>query len=153
MASAARLTAYAGRKTARAQAIRTTLREIAGQPEPVEPNAQRLYDHILALEALDIELDPRWAVNEINGAVLFSPSGKCIRVDAGHGYVLERKIFEKFLAGDAIRAGARYMVKTLAMGVIKDDGKGLAIAGLIISPIALANFFIGSFLSFWGITY
>ena len=39
------------------------------------------------------------------------------------------------------------------IGVIKDDGKGLAIAGLIISPIALANFFIGSFLSFWGITY
>ena len=39
------------------------------------------------------------------------------------------------------------------IGVIKDDGKGLAIAGLIISPIALVNFFIGSFTSFWGLTY
>jgi hypothetical protein len=57
MASAARLTIYAARKTALAQEIRDTLREIAAQPEPVQDNARRLYDHILALEALDVELE------------------------------------------------------------------------------------------------
>ena len=57
MASAARLTAYAARKTALAQAIRAGLREIAAQPEPVKDNAGRLYDHILALKALDVELE------------------------------------------------------------------------------------------------
>ncbi len=57
MASAARLTAYAARKTAQAQAIRATLRQIATQPEPVKDNARRLYEHTLALKALDIELE------------------------------------------------------------------------------------------------
>lgn len=57
MASAARLTAYAARKTALAQAIRASLREIAARPEPVQDNAGRLYDHIRGLENLDIELE------------------------------------------------------------------------------------------------
>ena len=57
MASAAHLTTYAARKTALAQAIRTSLRDIATQPEPVQVNARRLYDHILALKALDVELE------------------------------------------------------------------------------------------------
>jgi hypothetical protein len=57
MASAARLTAYAARKTALAQAIRASLREIAAQPEPVKGNARRIFEHILALQALDVELE------------------------------------------------------------------------------------------------
>jgi hexosaminidase len=57
MASAARLTAYAARKTALAQEVRATLRALAAQPEPVEANSQRLYGHILALKALDVELE------------------------------------------------------------------------------------------------
>ena len=38
------------------------------------------------------------------------------------------------------------------LGIIKDDGKGLAIAGLIVSSGAMINYFVGSFTSFWGIT-
>jgi len=57
MASAARLTAYAARKTALAQAIRATLRQIAAQPEPIEANARQLYDQVLALGAIDAELE------------------------------------------------------------------------------------------------
>ena len=57
MASAARLTAYAARKTALAQQIRATLREMAVQPEPVKDNAARLYDYVLALKTLDVELE------------------------------------------------------------------------------------------------
>ncbi len=57
MFSAARLTSYAARKTREAQEIRASLRQIAAQPEPVDANAGRLYEHILALKALDIELD------------------------------------------------------------------------------------------------
>ncbi|MFX0074603.1 MAG: hypothetical protein ACFE96_04130 [Candidatus Hermodarchaeota archaeon] len=40
-----------------------------------------------------------------------------------------------------------------ALGIAKDDGKGLGIAGLIISHIALFNFMAGTVLSFLGITY
>ena len=39
------------------------------------------------------------------------------------------------------------------IGVIKDDSKGLAIAGLVIAPLSLINFFVGTILSFLGITY
>ncbi len=65
MASAGRLTAYAARKTALAQRIRADLREIAAQPEPVEAHAAQLYDHILALKALDVELSDLRAEFEV----------------------------------------------------------------------------------------
>lgn len=57
MASAARLTAYAARKAALSQAIRADLRKAAARPDVVEANASRLYDHILDLKALSIELE------------------------------------------------------------------------------------------------
>ena len=56
MASAARLTAYAARKTAWSQAVRAALDEMADNPEPVEEHAARLYEYVLALRALDREL-------------------------------------------------------------------------------------------------
>ena len=39
------------------------------------------------------------------------------------------------------------------VGIIKDDSKGLAIAGLAIAPFGLINFFAGTILSFFGILY
>jgi hypothetical protein len=57
MASTARLTGYAARKTTLGQAIRADLRTMAAGPQPIEENAQRLYEHILALEALAVELE------------------------------------------------------------------------------------------------
>jgi hexosaminidase len=57
MASAARLTAYGARKTTMSQAIRAHLSQIATQPEPVDENAQLLYDDVLKLKALDAELE------------------------------------------------------------------------------------------------
>ena len=76
------------------------------------------------LTRVGIKPDPRWAVNRITGAILYSPSGRELRVSTKdtEGYILERKIFEKYLAAEAIRSGARYMVKTRAISVIKDNG-------------------------------
>jgi len=81
--------------------------------------------NIDGLEKVGLKPDPVWARREIKGAVLYSPHGKSLEMflDKKRGYVIERKIFEKYLARDAIRAGARYMVKTLATEVIKEDGK------------------------------
>jgi digeranylgeranylglycerophospholipid reductase len=69
--------------------------------------------------------DPAWAMQEIRGSVVYSPAGKSlvVKTDGVGGYVVERKILEKHLARDAINAGARYMVKTLATGVIKEEGR------------------------------
>jgi len=38
------------------------------------------------------------------------------------GYVLERRLFDKFLAHEAARAGAEIQLKTEAYGIIEDDG-------------------------------
>lgn len=77
------------------------------------------------LKRVGLEPDPAWAIRKISGAILYSPGGRSLKVvfDKTKGYILERKIFEKYLARDAVRAGARYMVKTLATEVIRKDGK------------------------------
>jgi digeranylgeranylglycerophospholipid reductase len=82
-----------------------------------------------ALKRVGLTPDPRWAIRAINGTILYTPSGRPLRIvlDNKAGYILERKIFEKHLAIDAIRKGARYMVKTLAKGVIKEKGKACGI--------------------------
>lgn len=81
------------------------------------------------LEWLGIEPDPRWIATTINGGSIYAPDGTVLSVDdevlPEKGYILERKVFDKFMAMDAARAGATIMVKTLATGleyVETDDG-------------------------------
>jgi hexosaminidase len=57
LASAARLTAFAARKTALGQAIRANVRQAAVEPELAEELARGLYDQILDLGALEAELE------------------------------------------------------------------------------------------------
>ncbi|HDN96087.1 MAG: hypothetical protein DRN29_00065 [Thermoplasmata archaeon] len=77
------------------------------------------------LENLGIELHPLCISGRIKGAALYSPSGKKVTMEGEQmeGYVVERKIFEKWLASEAIKAGAKYMVKTQAMGMERINGK------------------------------
>lgn len=75
------------------------------------------------LEKIGIKPDPRWVTSEITGSTIHSPGGGKVVCKFSKGYVLERKIFEKHLAMDAIRAGARYMVKTRAIEAIKEGDK------------------------------
>jgi digeranylgeranylglycerophospholipid reductase len=80
--------------------------------------------NLAGLKRVGLGADPLWALQKINGAVLYAPSGNTLRIVLSdkEGYIIERKIFEKHLARNAIRAGAKYMVKTLVTGVIMDDG-------------------------------
>ncbi|HIE34368.1 MAG TPA: NAD(P)/FAD-dependent oxidoreductase, partial [Candidatus Altiarchaeales archaeon] len=81
--------------------------------------------NLRGLNAVGLEPNSKWINNRIRGAILYSPSGKGVRmeIEGIEGYILERKIFEKYLARDAIRAGAEYMVKTRVHGVIKEGEK------------------------------
>jgi digeranylgeranylglycerophospholipid reductase len=76
------------------------------------------------IKNLGLTPDPRWAVNEIRGASVYAPNGKriSVRYPETIGYVLERKIFDKHLAMNAARAGARVMARTVATGLIMEDG-------------------------------
>ncbi len=80
------------------------------------------------LKKLGIEPNNRWVTKELSGVRLVSPNGtdvwmndKLVKLPEA-GYILERKIFDKYMAMDAARAGATIMIKTLARGMRKDSG-------------------------------
>ncbi len=75
-----------------------------------------------------VKPDPAWAYGRIEGAALYSPSGKRVVLEGAdtYGWVVERKIFEKHLARDAILAGAKIMVKTQAVNLLKDQAGAVA---------------------------
>ncbi len=69
---------------------------------------------------------PQNAIAEnIVGAKLVSPSNNQIvwRADNTNGWVLDRRVFDKFLAELAAEAGARVLSNTRALRLIKEDGK------------------------------
>ncbi|HEX2065184.1 MAG TPA: NAD(P)/FAD-dependent oxidoreductase [Candidatus Thermoplasmatota archaeon] len=77
-----------------------------------------------------VKPDPAWAYGRIEGAALYAPSGKRVVLQGSdtYGWVVERKVFEKHLARDAILAGAKLMPKTQAVSLLK-DARG-AVAGV-----------------------
>ncbi len=73
-----------------------------------------------------LEVDPAWARQRIDGAILISPKGKQIWIDTKKlgkegGYIIERKMWEKFLAANAIRNGAKFMLKANVHDLVKED--------------------------------
>jgi digeranylgeranylglycerophospholipid reductase len=76
---------------------------------------------------LGIEPSSRWVTSEIDGVRLVSPGGTDVWLNQDTvklpemGYVVERKVFDKFMAMDAARAGADIMLKTLAKSLEKKD--------------------------------
>lgn len=80
---------------------------------------------IKAMEEIGIKIDESWIAGRIKGARFYPPSGKFIEINFGKimGYILERKIFEKWLASKAIKSGAKYLVKTQAIGIKKENDK------------------------------
>jgi len=77
------------------------------------------------LENMNLRPDPRWASQVITGSILYAPNGKEVKIEPKDhtGYVVERKVFEKYLATEAVKAGARYMVKTTVTDVVKEGDK------------------------------
>ncbi len=80
------------------------------------------------LAEMGIEPDPKWISADMAGAILVSPSGHTFELDerkAGTevGYILERALFDKYLAERAAVAGAKIMMRTACTGVIREGGK------------------------------
>ena len=79
------------------------------------------------LEEVKIPYDDSWVARKVKGARIFSPSGKFITLDASMageevGCNIYRDKFDKYLAKLAIRSGVDVMLKTSAIGVIKEEG-------------------------------
>lgn len=73
---------------------------------------------------MGLECDPSWIRRGIKGATVYAPNGKSVNVDYGGaaGWVIERKVLDKWLAENAANAGARVLAKTEAVEIIKEDG-------------------------------
>jgi digeranylgeranylglycerophospholipid reductase len=69
-----------------------------------------------------------WLTHRVKGAKIVSPDGSTLYIDekiAGRevGMVIERDIFDKELARDAVKAGSDVMVKTAALGVLQEENR------------------------------
>ena len=77
----------------------------------------------------DVGITPgRWVNLEVEGARIFSPSEKVFEINekqAGNevGYVVERDAFDKQLAIDAGNAGVDVLLKTSAVGILKEGAQ------------------------------
>jgi len=80
------------------------------------------------MEKWGIKYDPRWIAHEVEGAKVTAPNGSAFYISEKIisdevGIVIERDIFDKYLAMDAARAGADIQVKSSVVGLLKDNGK------------------------------
>ncbi len=86
------------------------------------------------LKEADIELDSRWIAREIDAIRIIAPNSKELILDNNihklpdTGYILERKIFDKHMAMDAIRNGTRVMLRTQAKTARRKDGQVIVTA-------------------------
>lgn len=74
------------------------------------------------MDIAGIEYDPLWCRRETRGAIVYPPNEDKLKIDPeNHGYIVERKMFEKKLAEEAGRRGASYLLRARALGVIQDN--------------------------------
>jgi digeranylgeranylglycerophospholipid reductase len=114
------------------------------------------------LNELKIKPDPRWAINRTNAVKIVSPSGIEVhiserKVTGKVGYILNRKVFDKFLAVRAAKAGADVMVGTYVNGLILEDGrpKGVKAHGMdgkleVAAEVIIAADGVGSRVARWA---
>lgn len=80
---------------------------------------------LAAFKRINLKPEGPWLKQSIKGAFVFSPSGKKVAAyyPEEAGYVIERKIFDKWLAEQASYAGAKVLAGTRATGIIKEGNK------------------------------
>jgi digeranylgeranylglycerophospholipid reductase len=73
---------------------------------------------------MKLKATPEWAVQEIKGAILIGPNGKEVKMKGKKvlGYVLERKMFEKNLAIQAVKQGAKILLKHQVISATRENG-------------------------------
>jgi len=77
------------------------------------------------MKRLGLKPDSKWCLQEINGAALYAPSMKSVKIDFKKisGYVIERRVFEKELAKEAAGKGAMIRTKCHAGNFERRNGK------------------------------
>lgn len=78
-----------------------------------------------SMKELGLNIPKNCVRRPIKGAKVFAPNGKMIGVEFNKdaGYILERKMFDKWLAAEASRAGAKIQAKTKITDIIFKKGE------------------------------
>jgi digeranylgeranylglycerophospholipid reductase len=76
-----------------------------------------------SVERLKLKMPKQCIAQNIDGAVVYAPNGKRIDIkfEGTKGFVLERKYFDKWLAFEAARSGAKIIAKSCVYDVIKKN--------------------------------
>jgi len=84
-----------------------------------------------AVKLLGQKIPKKCIAQTINGAIVYAPNGKSIEIKYKEtvGYVLERKVYDKWLAEEAARKGAKIIVRANVKDVIKS---GNFIKGVVV---------------------
>lgn len=80
------------------------------------------------LEEIGLSPSSEFICHEVDGARIIAPDGTTLLVDetaAGNetGFVLERDQFDRHLAKEAAVAGAEILIRTSAVGLLREDGR------------------------------
>src|SRR2546430_2838100 len=80
------------------------------------------------LDEIGLTPSAEFICHEVDGARVIAPDGTALVVDETRarnecGYVLERDLFDRYLAKEAAKAGAEILIKTSAVGLLRDDGR------------------------------
>jgi digeranylgeranylglycerophospholipid reductase len=77
------------------------------------------------LDQMNLDIPQNCIRQDIDGCIVVAPNGERAVIDFGKvaGHVVERKMFDKWLAAEASRAGAYVQAKTYVTELIKEEGK------------------------------
>jgi digeranylgeranylglycerophospholipid reductase len=74
-----------------------------------------------------VKESPEYIAHEVTKTRVFAPDGTSFTVDSlgigKTGFVVERDLFDRFLAKDAAKAGAEILIKTSATDLLREDGR------------------------------
>ena len=78
-----------------------------------------------SLESMGMKPEKSWVSRIIKGASVYAPNGSKVTVDfeGPEGWVIERKMFDKYLAKLAAEAEAKVLTKTEVVGVKREGSK------------------------------
>lgn len=84
-----------------------------------------------SLQKIGYNGSERFITQKIENGIFVAPNGKSIEIPGGTGgYIIERKVFDKFLAYDAAKAGAKVVSSAEVIDLIKTNGK---LSGVVVN--------------------
>ena len=76
-----------------------------------------------AMDELDLDIPDYCRMQSMNGALVFSPNGDYVRIHSNEtvGWIIERKMFDKWMAERAANAGAKVRAKSDVVDLLPDN--------------------------------